>query len=33
MPKLYSELVRKVAKREEEQEGYLEDLTKIVHEN
>jgi len=32
MPKLYSELVRKVAKREEEQEGYLEDLTKIVHE-
>lgn len=31
MPKLYSELVRKVAKREEEQEGYLKDLTKIVN--
>ncbi len=31
MPKLYSELVRKVAKREEEQEGYLKDLAKIVN--
>jgi GTP pyrophosphokinase len=31
MPKLYSELVRKVAKRKEEQEGYLKELTKIVN--
>ncbi|MEW6161753.1 MAG: bifunctional (p)ppGpp synthetase/guanosine-3',5'-bis(diphosphate) 3'-pyrophosphohydrolase [Nitrospirota bacterium] len=30
MPKLYSELVRKVAKRKEEQEGYLKELFKIV---
>lgn len=32
MPKLYSELVKKVAKRKEEQEGYLKELIKIVHE-
>jgi guanosine-3',5'-bis(diphosphate) 3'-pyrophosphohydrolase len=31
MPKLYSELVKKVAKRKEEQEGYLNELTKIVN--
>ncbi|MDI6889321.1 MAG: bifunctional (p)ppGpp synthetase/guanosine-3',5'-bis(diphosphate) 3'-pyrophosphohydrolase [Thermodesulfovibrionales bacterium] len=31
MPKLYSELVRKVAKRKEEQEGYLNELIKIVN--
>jgi GTP pyrophosphokinase len=31
MPKLYSELVRKVAKRKGEQEGYLKELTKIVN--
>ncbi|HYA12096.1 MAG TPA: bifunctional (p)ppGpp synthetase/guanosine-3',5'-bis(diphosphate) 3'-pyrophosphohydrolase [Thermodesulfovibrionales bacterium] len=31
MPKLYSELVRKVAKRKEEQEGYLKELTNIVN--
>lgn len=31
MPKLYSELVRKVAKRKEEQEGYLNKLISIVN--
>ncbi len=31
MPKLYGELIRKVAKRKEEQEGYLKELTKIVN--
>jgi GTP pyrophosphokinase len=31
MPKLYSELVRKVAKRKEEQEGYLKELINIVN--
>ncbi|MGB9716343.1 MAG: RelA/SpoT family protein [Thermodesulfovibrionales bacterium] len=31
MPKLYSELVRKVAKRKEEQEGYLNKLIVIVN--
>jgi len=31
MPKLYSELVKKVAKRKEEQEGYLKDLIKVVN--
>jgi guanosine-3',5'-bis(diphosphate) 3'-pyrophosphohydrolase len=30
MPKLYNELVRKVAKRKEEQEGYLNELIQIV---
>jgi GTP pyrophosphokinase len=31
MPKLYSELVRKVAKRKEEQEGYLNELIDIIN--
>src|SRR4030043_1351080 len=31
MPKLYSELVRKVAKRKEEQEGYLQELITVMH--
>ena len=30
MPELYSELVRKVAKRKEEQEAYLKEVTEIV---
>jgi len=31
MPKLYRELVRKVAKRKEEQEGYLKEVIRIVN--
>ncbi len=31
MPDLYDELVRKVAKRREEQEGYLKEITEIVN--
>jgi guanosine-3',5'-bis(diphosphate) 3'-pyrophosphohydrolase len=31
MPELYNELVRKVAKRREDQEGYLEEVTKVVN--
>jgi GTP pyrophosphokinase len=31
MPDLYRELVKKVAKRREEQEGYLQEVTKIVN--
>lgn len=31
MPELYDELVRKVAKRKEEQEGYLKEVTEIVN--
>lgn len=31
MPKLYSELVKKVAKRKEEQEGYLNELIEVVN--
>ena len=31
MPELYSELVRKVAKRKEEQEAYLKEVTEIVN--
>jgi guanosine-3',5'-bis(diphosphate) 3'-pyrophosphohydrolase len=31
MPDLYDELVRKVAKRREEQEGYLKEVTEIVN--
>jgi guanosine-3',5'-bis(diphosphate) 3'-pyrophosphohydrolase len=30
MPDLYEELVRKVAKRKEEQEGYIKDLTELI---
>jgi guanosine-3',5'-bis(diphosphate) 3'-pyrophosphohydrolase len=31
MPELYNELVKKVAKRREDQEGYLEEVTKVVN--
>jgi guanosine-3',5'-bis(diphosphate) 3'-pyrophosphohydrolase len=31
MPELYNELVRKVAKRREDQEGYLEEVTNVVN--